>query len=268
MKPRLNLLTSKSGRRFTVRPVSTYTIGQVAERSGFPTSTLRFYGQHGLLEPVGRTEAGYRIYDDGSLARLRFIGRAKQLGCTLEEIADLARLWEAEDCGPVQTRLHELVTATIADAQRRSSELIAFITQLQTTAAHLGGEPVDGPCHTDCACLRDQPNTGGFVPATLGERADPAIVCTLSAGDVPDRIQNWQGVLGHVAHRDRTPDGGVRLVLDEAAPLDEVTRLAAAEQACCAFFEFAVTIDGRGVALEVRAPDEAHEILEAVFGAA
>lgn len=101
--------------------LDTYTIGQVAGRTGFPASTLRFYEQHGLLAPVGRTDAGYRLYDDRSLARLGFIDRAKQLGCSLEEILALAELWEADDCGPVQARLRELVTARIDDAQRRSA---------------------------------------------------------------------------------------------------------------------------------------------------
>jgi MerR family transcriptional regulator, copper efflux regulator len=246
--------------------MSTYTIGQVAERTGFSTSTLRFYEQHGLLEPTGRTDAGYRLYDDTSLARLGFIDRAKQLGCTLEEIADLAELSQADDCGPVQARLHELVTAKIADAQRRSSELVAFTAQLQTAAAHLGSDPVDGPCRDGCACLSDAPTSNELVPVVLGERVDPAIACTLPAGEMPDRIDDWQAVLAYVNRRDRTTDGGLRLTLDQEVALDQVTRLAAAEQGCCAFFAFAITVDHRGIALEVRAPDEAAEIVTAVFG--
>jgi DNA-binding transcriptional MerR regulator len=249
--------------------MSRYTIGQVAERTGFSSSTLRFYEQHGLLEPAGRTEAGYRLYDDTSLARLTFINRAKQLGCTLEEIADLAELWEAHDCGPVQARLHELVTAKIADAQRRSAELVRFTAQLQTAAAHLGGDPADGPCGAGCACLTDPPETESeSMPVLLGERADPAIACTLPAGEMPGRVDDWRAVLAHVTHREPTPGGGLRLDLGPAVPLDELVRLAAAEQGCCAFFSFAITIDHRGIALEVRAPDDAADVVTAVFGAA
>jgi len=43
-------------------------------------------------------------------------------------------------------------------------------------------------------------------------------------------------------------------------------RLAAAEQDCCQFFTFAITIDSRGVALEVRAPDDALPVLHTLFG--
>lgn len=74
----------------------------MAERSGFSASALRYYEQQDLLEPVERTDAGYRLYDDTSLERQRFIARGKRLGCTLEDIGDLAELWEAEDYAPVQ----------------------------------------------------------------------------------------------------------------------------------------------------------------------
>lgn len=253
-----------------MRVVSTYTIGQVAERTGFSASALRYYEQHGLLEPVGRTEAGYRLYDNTSLQRLGFIDRAKQLGCKLEEIADLAELWEADDCGPVQTHLHELVTAKIADAQQRRAELVRFTAQLQGAAAHLGGAPVDGPCNDGCACLADPTATSGSeaTPVVLGDRTQPAIACTLPADEMPDRLQDWQAVLAHVTHRERTPDGGLRLSLDTGVLLGELVRLAAAEQGCCAFFAFAITVDHRGVALEVRGPDDASELITAVFGVA
>ena len=45
-------------------------------------------------------------------------------------------------------------------------------------------------------------------------------------------------------------------------------RLATAEQDCCTFFAFAITVDTRGIALEVRAPRDAFPILEALFGVA
>jgi len=51
-------------------------------------------------------------------------------------------------------------------------------------------------------------------------------------------------------------DGGVRLQLIREAPLGPIAELAAAEQSCYSFFAIALTIDGRGAALEVRAPAE------------
>jgi len=133
--------------------VSTYTIGEAAERSGFSASALRYYEGIGLVAPHTRTGAGYRVYDDDTIARLAFISRAKQLGCSLEEITDLVGIWDGERCGPVQRRFHDLVTAKLADAQRQIAELTALTEQLRHAAAQLAGPAVDGPCNEDCVCL-------------------------------------------------------------------------------------------------------------------
>ena len=68
-----------------------------------------------------------------------------------------------------------------------------------------------------------------------------------------------------LARRSRAACG---LELDPSAPLPEIARLAAAEQDCCRFFAFALTIDRRGLAIEVRAPDDALPVLHALFGVA
>ena len=62
--------------------MGTYTIGEVAARTGFPATALRYDEAIGLVSPAGRTAAGYRLYDDATIARLAFIARAQQLGCT------------------------------------------------------------------------------------------------------------------------------------------------------------------------------------------
>lgn len=86
-------LTFESGRRSTVWAVPQMRISQLAERSGVPATTLRFYETAGLL-PADRTAAGYRLYDQEAVERLAFIGAAKHLGLPLEEIADLLGVWE------------------------------------------------------------------------------------------------------------------------------------------------------------------------------
>lgn len=133
--------------------VSRYTIGETAERSGFSASALRYYEGIGLVEPSTRTGAGYRLYDDHTLARLAFIARAKQLGCSLEHITDLVGIWDGVRCGPVQKRFHDLVTSRLADAEHQIAELTALAEQLRQAAAQLAGPAIDGPCDEGCACL-------------------------------------------------------------------------------------------------------------------
>jgi len=250
--------------------VNTYTIGEIAARTGFSASALRYYEGVGLLTPASRTDAGYRVYDDETLSRLAFIGRAKRLGCSLDEITDLAGMWDGDRCGPVQRQFHELVTAKIADAQGQIAELIALTSQLQAAAAQLNGRPIDGPCGDDCACVADESASTSFaseVLVNLSVKSDHApIACTLEPGAMPDRLADWQAILDRVRVRTTAADGAVRVEFDHDISLGELTTLVAAEQHCCAFLSFAITVDQRGVGLEVRAPVGAAEIVAALFG--
>ncbi|MGH9222257.1 MAG: hypothetical protein ACRD2W_00285 [Acidimicrobiales bacterium] len=93
------------------------------------------------------------------------------------------------------------------------------------------------------------------------------VACTLSTDDVPARVEEWRRLLAHVTVREPI-EGGWRLTFGGSGVVRpaSIATLMAAEQACCAFFGFALTVDERGMALEVRAPDDALEIVEALFG--
>lgn len=62
------------------------TVGEVAQRSGFAPSALRFYERVGLLTAV-RSAGNQRRYERGVLRRLAFIGAARNVGLSLDEIA-------------------------------------------------------------------------------------------------------------------------------------------------------------------------------------
>ena len=64
----------------------TYQVSEVAEIAGVSVRTLHHYDELGLLVPGGRTDAGYRLYDDDDLLRLQQILLGRELGLTLEEI--------------------------------------------------------------------------------------------------------------------------------------------------------------------------------------
>ena len=74
--------------------MSTYRISQLAERTGVPATTLRFYEQSGLL-PAGRTPAGYRVYDETAVDQLAFINSGKMMGLALDEIGELLQVWQS-----------------------------------------------------------------------------------------------------------------------------------------------------------------------------
>lgn len=68
------------------------TIGRLAEQTGVPIDTIRYYERSGLLPPPQRRASGYREYASADVERLRFIRRAKELGFSLEEIGELLTL--------------------------------------------------------------------------------------------------------------------------------------------------------------------------------
>lgn len=69
-----------------------FTIGVLARSAGVNVQTVHYYERRGFLFPVGRKPSGYRLYDDESLKRLKFIRRAKEIGFTLKEIKELLDL--------------------------------------------------------------------------------------------------------------------------------------------------------------------------------
>jgi DNA-binding transcriptional MerR regulator len=69
--------------------VEQLTIGALAAMAGVNVETIRYYERRGLLLPPRRSQSGYRLYGDDDRWRLAFIRRAKDLGFTLTEIAEL-----------------------------------------------------------------------------------------------------------------------------------------------------------------------------------
>ncbi len=63
-------------------------IGEVKMRSGLPTSTLRFYEEKKLIEPIGRNGLR-RVYDANVLERLSLIALGREAGFTLDEIGEM-----------------------------------------------------------------------------------------------------------------------------------------------------------------------------------
>jgi hypothetical protein len=96
---------------------------------------------------------------------------------------------------------------------------------------------------------------------------DVPVACTLEPGAMADRMAEWAGVLASARRRVDIADG-VRIEFSPDVDLGEVGRLIGAEQRCCAFFNFSLTVDATGIALEVQAPELAAEMISDLFGTA
>ena len=101
-------------------------IGEVSRLSSLPVRTVHYYEDRGLLEPASRTGAGYRLYGQEELARLRFISRAKLLGLTLEKTRKLVALAAGCNRGESVPDLEETLREKLRETERKMEELSAF----------------------------------------------------------------------------------------------------------------------------------------------
>lgn len=125
-------------------------IGELADVLGVPTETIRYYERRGLLEEPARAANGYRIYDEATLARLRFIRSAQAAGLTLAEIAGIV---ETRDAGTAPcTHVAELLAAKLEEVRDRQKQLAALETEIEALierSHHLNSADCTGTevCH-------------------------------------------------------------------------------------------------------------------------
>ena len=70
-------------------------IGEVSERAGLPTKTIRYYEDIGLVRPL-RSANGYRAFRESDIHKLAFLGRARKLGFSIDDCRTLLGLYEDE----------------------------------------------------------------------------------------------------------------------------------------------------------------------------
>jgi len=113
---------------------------ELARRSGCNLETIRYYEKIGLLPDPPRSEAGYRLYDEHHLQRLRFILRARELGFPVEEIRGLLGLVDGgnQTCAEVKSRTQK----HLADVRTRIADLTRIERVLAQTAERCSGDEV------------------------------------------------------------------------------------------------------------------------------
>ena len=124
--------------------METLKIGQLARESGLGVETVRFYERRGLIADPPRRASGYRQYPPETIARLRFIRRAKELGFSLDEIKELLDLRVSPEISKVEVKRTAL--AKIADLERRIATLERMKRALEEITAACSGEGPSGSC--------------------------------------------------------------------------------------------------------------------------
>jgi DNA-binding transcriptional MerR regulator len=121
------------------------SIGALAERTGVPVRTIRFYSDSGVLPPAERTEAGYRLYGPDALARLGLVRTLRDLGI---DLATIRRVLEREAAVPDVAAAH----AAAIDAQIRVLRVQRAVLQ---AVARRGSDPQEMQTMHELAQLSD-----------------------------------------------------------------------------------------------------------------
>lgn len=122
-------------------------IGVVAERSGIPPKTIRYYEDIGLVRPQ-RSGNGYRAFRKTDLHKLAFVGRARALGFSIEDCRTLLSLYEdgSRESAQVKAVAEEHLTAI--------DDKIAQLQSMRETLSHLVAA-CHGDHRPDCPILSD-----------------------------------------------------------------------------------------------------------------
>ena len=128
-------------------------IGDVAERSGLPAKTIRYYEDIGLVRPR-RGANGYRAFAEADVHRLAFLGRARSLGFSIEECRALLGLYADESRASADVK--QMAETHLADIDRRIAELQGLRATLADLVRRCHGD--DRP---DCPIIETLSGDGG-----------------------------------------------------------------------------------------------------------
>ena len=124
-------------------------IGELSERTGVPARTIRYYEGIGLLSPARRDDNRYRLYDEKTVERLRFIRSARALDFSLQEIAQILAARDRHE--PPCNHVMDIIQEHIDEIEIRIRELEALKRDL--TALYEAGQSLPEDIHMrSCVC--------------------------------------------------------------------------------------------------------------------
>ena len=138
-----------------------HNIGEAAAATGVSAKMIRHYESVGLIPQASRTFAGYRLYADADLHRLRFIKRARELGFSMDEIGELVGLWHNRRRASASVK--RIAQKHLGELEQR----IAAMQTMHSTLSHLV-HCCQGDARPDCPILDDLARPDPVLPTRVG----------------------------------------------------------------------------------------------------
>lgn len=129
-------------------------IGELAEQAGVAVGTIRYYESLGLLEPVHRSESGYRYYATDAVKRVQFIRKAQSLQFSLSEIQQILGVRRQGE--PACPLVHNLLSQKIADLEQQLYQITTLKTELETYRDRWTDRPLDDPCNQELCSMIEE----------------------------------------------------------------------------------------------------------------
>jgi MerR family copper efflux transcriptional regulator len=142
-------------------------IGEAAKASGVSAKMIRHYESVGLFPQPKRTDSGYRQYGDSEVHTLRFIRQARDLGFSLEQIAELLALWQNKK--RPSRHVKALAEAHIDELEQKLHDIRAMKATLEHLVHCCHGD--DRP---ECPILQTLSDDKPVLPGARASRGMPA----------------------------------------------------------------------------------------------
>lgn len=124
-------------------------IGSVARETGISIDTIRFYEKQGLVKRPGRSEGGFRLFDQRQIQDLKFIRKSQELGFSLNEIREL--LIVRDESAPSCSHVRELLERKLTTVRQKIEELQELEASLNSAVRKCARKSMPSSSdHGDC----------------------------------------------------------------------------------------------------------------------
>ena len=113
-------------------------IGKAAKLSDLTIKAVRYYANIGLVKPQQNIMTGYRDYTDVDVAKLKFIGKARKFGFSINECKELLSLYE--DKNRTSKEVKKITLEKISEIDDKLKDLNDLRKELSFLASNCHGD--------------------------------------------------------------------------------------------------------------------------------
>jgi DNA-binding transcriptional MerR regulator len=128
-------------------------VGDLAKACGKTVRAIHHYEDVGLLRPHARSKGRYRLYDQGAVARIRWIGKLHDIGLSLAQIQEMVSIWESAASAPgAMARIRSIYARKLTETRLQIAHLATLERELAASSEYLATCDTCDPAELVRAC--------------------------------------------------------------------------------------------------------------------